>query len=304
MKRDEILPFIAMGIMLVIVQAIALLLSPVMSDAGYTAFEDPNAIENTVYFFAILLIFTAVMLLLIKHKGKKILSWIIGASIFLVFIYIFAAVFGIFLENTIIAAVLTAAFSAVATYLLYKYPEWYVIDILGILICAGSASIFGISLEVFPVIVLLVLLALYDAISVYKTKHMLTLANGVISTKAPILVVIPKTRKYSYIKEGIGIDKDKSERGAFMMGMGDLIMPSILVVSSYIWLEAPKVFLGISIPTLTAVLGSLAGLGLLLYYVAKGNAQAGLPALNGGVILGFLFGCAISGSWDWILGIL
>lgn len=304
MKINEIMPYIAMGMMLVIVQILALLLSPVMSDAGYTAFEDPKAIENTIYFFAILLVFTAAMLLLIKYKGKKVISWIIGASIFLVFIYIFAAILGKLTDAVLPATVLTLAISAAATVLLYKYPEWYVIDILGILICAGSASIFGISLDILPVIILLVFLALYDAISVYKTKHMLTLADGVISTKAPILVVIPKTRNYSYIKEGIEIKKDKSDRGAFMMGMGDLIMPSILVVSSHIWINAPLLPIGIALPTLTAILGSLAGLCVLIYYVSKGNPQAGLPTLNGGVILGFLFGCALSGSWSWILGIL
>ena len=102
---------------------------------------------------------------------------------------------------------------------------------------AGITSIFGISLEIFPVLVLLVLLALYDAISVYKTKHMITLAEGVIEMKTPILVVIPKRKGYSYVKEGLSIGE--SDRGAFVMGMGDLIMPSILVVSAYAFMRAP-----------------------------------------------------------------
>lgn len=304
MNIKEIMPFIAMGAMLIAVQIAAVLLSPLMNEAGYTAFENPEAIENIMYFLAILFVFTAALLLLIKYKGKKMLSWIIAASVFLVFLYIFAAVLGKILGVTFYAATLTAVLSLLSMLLLYRYPEWYVIDTLGILICAGAASIFGISLEIFPVIVLLVLLAAYDAVSVYKTKHMLTLADGIINTKAPILVVIPKSRKYSYIKEGFELQKEKSERGAFMMGMGDLIMPSILVVSSYIWLDAPHLPIGISLPTLTASIGSLAGLGVLLYFVSKGNPQAGLPTLNGGVILGFLFGCALSGSWGWLSGIL
>ncbi|MBN2734917.1 MAG: hypothetical protein JXQ82_08700 [Methanomicrobiaceae archaeon] len=303
MKKHELMPYIAMGIMLVIVQVIAIILSPAMNEAGYSAFEDPKAIENTIYFIAILLAFTAAMLILIKIKGKKIISWIVAASIFLVFIYIFAAVFGELIGATITASALALILSAAATALLYKYPEWYVIDVLGVLICAGSASIFGISFEILPVIILLILLALYDAISVYKTRHMLTLAEGIIDLKAPVLVVIPKSLKYSYINEGIELKKEKSERGAFMMGMGDLIMPSILVVSSYIYLEAPLLPIGISLPTLMAIIGSLAGFSLLMYFVAKGNPQAGLPTLNGGTILGFLAGCAISGSWGWILSI-
>ena len=303
MKKNELMPFVAMGIMLVIVQILAILLSPVMNEAGYSAFEDPKALENTIYFIAILLAFTGAMLVLIKIKGKKLLSWIIGGSIFLVFVYIFAAVLGKLIGVNIATSALALILSVGTTVLLYKYPEWYVIDILGILICAGSASIFGISFEIFPVIILLILLAVYDAISVYKTKHMLTLADEVIETKAPILVVIPKSMKYSYIKEGIELKSEKSERGAFMMGMGDLIMPSILVVSTYVYLDAPLLPVGISLPTLTAIIGSLAGLSLLLYFVAKGKPQAGLPTLNGGTILGFLSGCALSGSWGWLLNI-
>ncbi|WOF16549.1 hypothetical protein F1737_07515 [Methanoplanus sp. FWC-SCC4] len=304
MEIKEIMPFIAMGVMMLIVQITAVLLSPVMNDAGYAAFEDPAAIENTIFFIGILLAFTAFMLILIKLKGKRLLNWIIAFSIFLVFVYIFAAIAGLFISSLIPVLAITLVLSTVSTILLYKYPEWYVIDVLGILICAGAASIFGISLEILPVILLLVLLAVYDAISVYKTKHMLTLAEGVIETKAPILVVVPKNINYSYIKQGIELDKDKSERGAYLMGMGDLIMPSILIVSAHVYLKAPLLAIGISLPVLTAIIGSIAGLGVLLYFVAKGNPQAGLPTLNGGVITGFLLGCFAAGTWGWIPGIL
>ena len=59
------------------------------------------------------------------------------------------------------------------------------IDTLGILIAAGAASIFGISLSIVPVIILLVILLVYDAISVYKTRHMITLAEGVCRYEIP-----------------------------------------------------------------------------------------------------------------------
>ncbi len=49
------------------------------------------------------------------------------------------------------------------------------------------------------------------------------------------------------------------------------------------------------------MIGSLAGLVVLLWYVNKGKPQAGLPPLNGGAIIGFLIGCAVSGSWGWMM---
>jgi presenilin-like A22 family membrane protease len=177
--------------------------------------------------------------------------------------------------------------------------DLHVIDVLGVLVSAGIASIFGISLAIVPVLVLLVLLAVYDAISVYRTKHMITLAEGVLETKAPIMVVVPKRADYSFRREGIDMGEGK-ERGAFLMGMGDLIMPSILVVSSHVFAGAPAVLWVLSAPTLGAMIGSLAGLAVLLFFVNKGKPQAGLPPLNGGAIAGFLVGAALAGSTAWL----
>ncbi|WP_048151564.1 presenilin family intramembrane aspartyl protease PSH [Methanolacinia paynteri] len=299
MNVKENLPLFAMFVMMIAVQLGALLITPTINEAGYAAFEDPGAVENILYFIIILLVFTAIMLLLIRHGFKRILGYIIGVSIFLVFLYIYSAIALLLTESELLAAVFVLLLSAGSMALLYKYPEWYVIDILGILICAGTASIFGISLEVFPAIVLLVILAAYDAISVYKTKHMISLAEGVINTKSPILVVIPKSRNYSYIKDDLNIGEGKEERGAFIMGMGDLIMPTIIVVSSYVFISTPDNPISI-LPTIAAMIGSLAGLCVLLWYVVKGRPQAGLPTLNGGAIIGFLIGCTLAGTWGWI----
>jgi presenilin-like A22 family membrane protease len=163
-----------------------------------------------------------------------------------------------------------------------------------VLIGAGVASIFGVSLDIIPVIILLVLLAVYDAISVYKTKHMITLAEGVIDLKTPILFVIPKRRNYSFIREGIGKLGAGGERAAFIMGMGDLIMPSIMVVSANVFLSGWRLGGIINLPALGAMIGSFAGLFILLSFITSGKPQAGLPPLNGGTILGFLIGWAVA----------
>ncbi|MDD2788203.1 presenilin family intramembrane aspartyl protease, partial [Methanoculleus sp.] len=83
-------------------------------------------------------------------------------------------------------------------------------------------------------------------------------------------------------------------------GMGDLIMPSILVISSHVFVDAPAVLWVLSAPTIGAMAGSLAGLAALLYFVNRGKPQAGLPPLNGGAILGFLVGAALAGSFSWL----
>ena len=293
MDLKNILPYLAMPLLLIAVEIGALLLSLPVQASGIVAFEDPESMANPVIFIAIMLAFTAFLLVLIRYDLKKVIAAVIGISIFLTFIYIFLAIVYALAGATDLATVIVLVLSILSTVLLYKYPEWYVIDALGILIGAGVAAIFGASLDILPVIAILVLLAVYDAISVYKTKHMITLAEGVIDLKTPILFVVPKRRNYSIIREGIGKIGDGGERAAFIIGMGDMIMPSILVVSANVFLQGWRLGGMINLPALGAIVGSLAGLVVLLYFVMSGKPQAGLPPLNGGTILGFLAGWAL-----------
>jgi len=294
MDFKRLIPFLAMPLLLILVEIGALALSLPVQEAGITAFEDPTSVANIGIFFVILLVFTGFLLLLIRFGLKKIIALVIAVSIFFSFGYIFSAIIYSAIGSTDVAVLLVLALSICSTVLLYKYPEWYVIDTLGVLIAAGVASIFGVSLEILPVVILLVLLAVYDAISVYKTKHMITLAEGVIDLKTPILFVIPKRRDYSFIREGIGKLEEGGERAAFIMGMGDLIMPSILVVSANVFINGYRVLGFINLPAIGAIIGSLAGLMVLLYFVNSGRPQAGLPPLNGGALIGFALGLALS----------
>jgi presenilin-like A22 family membrane protease len=297
----NLIPLLAMPLLLLLVEIGALLISLPVQASGITAFEDPSSLENPVIFIAILLGFTIFLLILIKFNLKKVIAFVIGLSIFFTFAYIFAALVYAGMGATDAATVIVLVVSVLATLLLYKFPEWYVIDTLGVLIGAGVASIFGVSLEVLPVVILLLLLAIYDAISVYKTKHMITLAEGVIDLKTPILFVIPKRRDYSFIRDGIGKLQGEegkeggSERAAFIIGMGDMIMPAILVVSANVFIKGAKLGGVINLPALGAILGSVAGLVVLLHFVMSGKPQAGLPPINGGTILGFLAGWALIG---------
>jgi len=295
MDIKRIIPFLVMPLLLLAVEIGSILFSIPVQAAGITAFEDPGSLANPFIFIVILLVFTAFLLLLIKYGKKEWIAAIIALSIFLTFVYIFTALVYVVTADPNLSLFLIFTLSILATALLYKYPEWYVIDSLGILIAAGVAAIFGSSLEYYLVVLLLVLLAVYDAISVYKTKHMITLAEGVIDLKTPILFVIPKRRDYSFIRDGIGKLDDGGERAAFIIGMGDLIMPSILVVSANVFLKGWRLFGIINLPSLGAIIGSLAGLAVLLYFVSSGKPQAGLPPLNGGTILGFLLGWALAG---------
>ncbi len=301
MRSDEQiregLAILAMPVLLLSVEIGAVLLAMPMMASGYAVFEDPKSLQNPIWFIAMLLAFTAFLLILIKYRWRRALDWIIRISLFIAYIYVFSGLL-VLVMPAFVGLVLGAVSAALAMLLLWKYPEWYVVDILGVFLAAGVASMFGISLEPFPVILLLFLLAVYDALAVYKTRHMITLAQGVIEGRMPIMVVVPKKEGYSFIRDGVGgsiessgihDEGDRHDRGAYLMGLGDLIMPAILVTSAAMFL--PGEGFGIfSMPAIGTMLGSLVGLAFLLGRVRSGRPQAGLPPLNGGAILGFLIG--------------
>jgi presenilin-like A22 family membrane protease len=276
-----------MGGLILIVQVLALFLSTPMEVSGMQAFEDPTQVSNSIYYIIMILAFTLFVLLAIKKNMKWVISFTIYLAIISTIYYVVLALFVLIPSLSGFASIASVVLSIVITVLLYKYPEWYVVDIVGVCIAAGVSALIGISLSVVPVIVLLVLLAIYDAISVYKTKHMVDMAEGIMDLKLPIMFVIPKHLKYSFLKEDF---KKGEKHEAFFMGLGDAVMPTLLVVSANVFMTSNFY------PVLGAILGTLIGHAVLSIQVMKGNPQAGLPFLNSGVILGFLAGVLISGA--------
>ncbi|MEM3762136.1 MAG: presenilin family intramembrane aspartyl protease PSH [Archaeoglobaceae archaeon] len=227
--------------------------------AGMVVFENPSDVSNSLVYFAMVLAFTAVLLFLSKAR-VNILPAMIYTLTFLAMFYALLPYFGLF-------AILI---SFVITLLLVKKPHWIVINISAFLLSIGIATMFGISLAPIPVVVLLTILAVYDVISVYKTKHMISLAESVAKINAPMLFVIPR-----------GNEK-------MMIGVGDIVIPTILAVSAQKFVDAPTIAY-IKIPALFTIFGGLIGLLLLIYFVEKKKgAHAGLPFINSGAIFGFL----------------
>jgi presenilin-like A22 family membrane protease len=193
----------------------------------------------------------------------------------------------------------------------------------------GGAALFGISFGLLPAILLLTVLAVYDAISVYGTEHMLSLASGVMDLKVPVVLVVPLSLSYSYLDgddtatdggaeeseaadgespDDVAPEEDASardgpapeQRDAFYIGLGDAVMPTVLVVSAGVFLDpavTPTLVEGtvLTLPALTALLGTLLGLAVLVQFVMRGRAHAGLPMLNGGAIGGYLVGALAAG---------
>ena len=201
--------------------------------------------------------------------------------------------------------------------LLYIHSEWYVVNTVGILVGAGVIVMLGVAFVPGLIMIFMILAAVYDAWAVYRSKHMLELADTMIGLQLPILLVAPQDKGYSFkdektkmsdkgqttqamppVNNNTVVKKKSSE--ALFMGLGDIIFPGMLILSAVQWLETDNAFA----IAMFALFGSLLGYLALMTYVARGKAQAGLPLLNGGAILGYLIGGLIfMGSEIFNLGI-
>ena len=187
--------------------------------------------------------------------------------------------------------------------LLFIRPEWYVVNTVGVLVGAGVIVMLGVTFVPTLIMIFMILAAIYDAWAVYRSKHMLDLADTMIGLKLPILLVAPQERGYSMLEEQGSIrpetvsaqenvpvqttqpKKRKKSKEAMFMGLGDVIFPGMLVVSAVQWVTTGGLEVGIA-----TVLGGLVGYLALMMFVASGRPQAGLPLLNGGAILGYIVG--------------
>ncbi|MFB6142025.1 MAG: presenilin family intramembrane aspartyl protease PSH [Halorientalis sp.] len=311
------------GLVFLAVQVGALALVTPFDAAGYQAVEDPqNPVNSIVYLVAILAV-TALMLVVIRLDRERFIRlFVVFASGYLAWYVFSVAVPPVATYAGVNLGALAAAGGLAVA--LYLYPEWYVIDAAGVVMGAGAAALFGISFGILPALVLLGALAVYDAVSVYGTEHMLTLASGVMDLKVPIVLVVPLSLSYSFLDadlpdptgevedgaaeagndgqesvDGTDVEADPFDREAMFIGLGDAVIPTVLVASAAVFLEGVPTYevagLALTLPSLGAMAGTMLGLALLLRMVLKGAPHAGLPLLNGGAILGYLAGALASG---------
>jgi len=245
-------------------------LTPQYKAAGMQVFKNPQNVGNSIVYFVVILVFTGIVLVLACYK--KFLKAMLYFVVFISCYYTFYPFLG--LAGFIPSAVVLAA--------LIKKPSWIVVDIAAYFLAIGVISIFGISLAPLPAVVLMLVLAVYDAISVYKTKHMLSLAESVTDISVPMLFVVPTSREFKSLK------LEKEGRKAVFLGVGDVVIPNILVASAQRFAQSP-VFLGLKLASWFALIGGVTGLLILLTKFTD-RPQAGLPFLNLPTIAGYMIG--------------
>jgi presenilin-like A22 family membrane protease len=287
-------------------QLTAILLAFPFLTAGLASTSNPNAPTDPLLIIAVIVGAPLLLLWLIRFKGAM-------ATLRIVLLLAIAASLDVTLTTALqfllpaptylppygpavafVPAIALGYLLAIGAFLaLLIEPQWYVVDGVGFVAGASLTALLGISFGILPCFILLSALAVYDAIAVYRTKHMISLADVVTEMKLPILMVMPGDAGFDYTRAPT-LQEQRSqpaeEREALYMGLGDVVIPGTLVVSAFVFLPALHTAIGVGgnlLVALGAMGGSLVGYALLMRLVSKGNPQAGLPLLNGGALLGY-----------------
>lgn len=333
-----------MAFMFVSTIMIGLSVQPIYNIPEARAFGEEGASKGA--FVALELAMIGVFTIVIIWLARRGLDFFIKAIVlFALWMSLFYAVqpyvalilYFLGLDTLFVVALLSIAISSGSIYLLHIFPEWYVVNGVGIMVGAGVITLIGVSFVPVLIIGFMIAAAIYDYWAVNGSKHMLELADTMIDLKLPVLLVAPKNADYSFIEEDDSVMRDKEievtkmdwedpvphikneegrptkGRDALFMGLGDVIFPGMLVISSVSFLPQTggevtyfSAFGVMYADSLTVAMGTLFG-GLLGYFalmtqVARGKPQAGLPLLNGGSILGYLvsgyFALGIDNLWQ------
>jgi presenilin-like A22 family membrane protease len=288
-------------------QLVALALASPFKSAGLATTSNPNSPAAPLFIIVAIIVAPLLILWLTRRKGgvatlRIILLVAIAASLNLTLYYTFELILpatqyvppagaGLLFDPSI---TISAAIALTILLALWMEPQWYVVDTAGFLAAGALIALLGISFSILPVFILLIALAVYDYIAVYRTKHMISLADVVTEMRLPILMVMPSSAGYDYTQApSLNAQREQpvEEREAMFMGLGDVVIPGALVASAYIWLPSHPVVVGLGAnlwAALAAIVGSLVGYAALMRRARSGNPQAGLPFLDGGALAGYI----------------
>ena len=294
--QKRLLPELGLVFLFIITSLLALpISSTIISQTGSTTSSTPTrGAGYLIYFIISLLLLSAAIVFLARKKKVNFLRYLFAIAIAFAIFYVCSILYYdviVFIENFVNIPVTELEYEflvfltpVVFLYVLLFRQNWVIIDIAGVLSSAGLAAIWSTDIGLYYAIILMIIFAVYDYIAVYKTKHMLEIASASAKSGAPLFFVMPDSIHFN--PSTIDLDSPSDERGSILLGFGDIAIPNIMVVSSYVYFG--KFFPFFVMPLLGGVVAMVA-----LFLFVKRPAP-GLPFLNAGVLLGLLSALLIS----------
>jgi presenilin-like A22 family membrane protease len=254
-----------------------------------------NTPQQALWFFAYFIIATLIILLAFKLYHGDILFRLFEAFVIVVpSFFVFAIVIGYLFPNANISIVSFAALAMAIALIVAKNKYSWSKNAVVIIASIGVGLVLGIDFSFGIAYLLVLIIAAYDYIAVFVTKHMLTLAKVVSSKDLAFLIastdieVIPKgfftkkeAKKYEEYKKEIKkvnnpIIKKLIQKGKLplisqvQLGAGDLGIPLMLAISSY------KIGYNYFLPIAVIIGGSI---GMLFTMYIQKKYLVPLPAI-------------------------
>ena len=181
----------------------------------------PPSFSNPLIFLGIFALTTIVFLLLVRffRKTPFFLKIFLGIAIFIGLDIVFGAFFG---------EPLAFSLALILVGLRFFYNNILLHNFLFSLALAGIGGFLGLSFSPKVAVMVLVVLAGYDLVAVYLTKHMVRLARSMIKEGVFLGIIIPRRKEDSLKRSFIFSFKRKN---FYFLGGGDLALPLILVAS-------------------------------------------------------------------------
>ncbi len=227
---------------------------------------DVDEPANALLFIGYVLAGAVIMVLLIRYFGAVAIIFrvmeftLISTSSSIVFYSVFRLWMGF--GDSMLAGIVLGLLLAVI-----KIFRPGLKNAAAILATAGVGVVFGISLGLVPVIIFLILLAVYDYLSVFATRHMVELANFVMKKELVFTVTA---------REPPPPGRPPEEGKRMDLGTGDMIAPIMMEVSALTFSPAASLFV---------FAGAVVSMGIFVYFVSKRKMV--LPALPP-IVLGML----------------
>ena len=273
-------------------------------------FVEPPKVENEswswVYLMFPILFGTLIVLLLIKFKLKKIWKFWFALSIILALSIAFYPFMDMFFNYLSWSGALTVAvlFSAILTFLKMKYQGNFIHNFTEMFMYGGLAALFVPILNITSGIILLILIAIYDAYAVWHSKHMVAMANfqtdagffaglsinynknklnKINSNKSKTGKLEVKTIKSDKVSNNSKSKGKSSNSSVAILGGGDITFP--LLFAGAVLKVTGNYGLSILIS-----LGATIALALLLFFGKKGRFYPAMPFISSGCLIAFLSG--------------
>ncbi len=263
---DELKPVVVKALLLfLLVQLLALGIGLQFASQQVSLVSDPSSTDNSFFFFLSVLFFAALLLIILKYYAGKLLFLILELGMAF---FAFQLLLSLFTSE---ANAFVVAGAVVAIRLILPQLQ----QLLLLVTVSIVGGLLGTSLDILPAALLAALLSGYDVVAVFYTKHMVTLAKNLSKRGAAFSISV------------------KAGKSALQLGTGDMVIPAMVIVSANKTGALVFSHAGYSLlfPSLLALLFSLAGFALLLFYIEKKKGYwPALPPLAFGAVLGALTG--------------